>query len=114
MKNKKERRILKISICKAFGLHGELRTDVFNKIEGELFLSNELGLTECDVLTTQGKEVAALVGYQKYALMIIGNMISPLKSQKKGIEWDEVEAYIRSIVEEIAVPITIIKGISKT
>jgi len=102
IKRDRERKVLTTSICKAFGLQGELRTDVFSKIEGEDFLSNEIGLTECQ-LPQHGKEVAALVGYQKYALMIIGNMIAPMKSRNKGKTWSEVLTYIQSIIEEIGV-----------
>lgn len=95
----RERGVLKASICKAFELQGETRRDVFDKTEGEFFLYNELGLTEPEVLPPEGKEVAALVGYQKYALMVIGKMIS----RNIDMKWNGILLHVKSIIEEITV-----------
>ena len=82
-------------------MQGKLRSDVFSKIEGEEFLSNQLGLSNMN-LSLQARKAAALVGYHKCALIIIRNMISPMISQEEGMKWNEVLEYLSLIKNEIS------------
>lgn len=93
----KERRVFKNSLCKAFALNGEQRVDVLKQKEGEEFLAHEIGLSGHLTLPPQGKEICSLVGYQRFALMIVGSMISNRSKQKRSWSWTELLSYVHSV-----------------
>ena len=98
--------MLKTAIGKALAsTDANTCNDIFNKIDGEHFLSQEIGLEgegRDTMLPPIGKEVARLVGYQKFALMMVGNMISPpVKSKRKAMDWSQVLAFVQSIRNEM-------------
>ena len=101
IKEEKERRIFKTSLCKAFALNGEQRVDVLGHEEGEEFFAHEIGHSSHLTLPPQGKEICSLVGYQRFALMIIGNLISSNNKQKKSWTWTEVLSYVQSVRREL-------------
>jgi len=90
----KEQRVMRTSICKAFGLEGQTKTDAYTKEEGERFLANELGVPQ---LPLEGATVAKLVGYQKLAMIMIGTMIVPISRKKRKYTWEEVIAYVQGV-----------------
>ena len=92
------------SLCKAFGLHGEERSDVFDKAGGEEFLAREIGLEQGSNLPPVATEVVELVGYQKFALMMIGGMVAPLGKKKRSWSWDEVRSYVFELRAELCLP----------
>ena len=92
---------MKNSICKAFSLCGYTLSDVLSEEEGIEFLAHEVGLEKKEHLCIQGRQVAALVGYQKFALMLIGGMISPVRKSKKPWTWNRVTKYVETIITEI-------------
>ena len=102
-KKEKERRIFKNTICKAFALNGESRTDAFGIEEGEDFLAHEIGLAGRAFLPVEGKEVCSLVGNQRFALMMVGKMITTKSTQQKALSWNEVLDYIHSIRSELGI-----------
>lgn len=67
------------------------------RTDGEEFLSHEIGQ---ETLCEKGKECASLVNYHKVSLMIIGNMIAPLRSLVKKFNWDEVIHFLQTIRDE--------------
>jgi len=100
-KRQKDRRVLRKSISKGFGLGGEEVEDAFSKEDGEEFLAQEIGFMKAEELEDEGKEVAELVGYQKLALMMIGGMFAPISSKKKKYTWAEIKAHVMEIRAEV-------------
>ncbi len=91
---------LKKMICKAFGVGGEGQVNTFSASEGEEFLATELGL-DTVTIPKEAKEVAALVGYEKYALMIIGALACPVSRKKEAWSWSDIKNHVVRIREEI-------------
>jgi small GTP-binding protein len=100
-KEEKDRRVMKKSLCKAFGKGGEAQEDVFSKEDGEEFLAQETGFMKAEELDAEGCEVAAMVNYQKLALMMVGGMKAPISSKKKKWTWPEIKAYVEGVLAEI-------------
>jgi len=96
----RERRVLKKMICRACGIGGEEKAATFSASEGEEFLATELGLHGSSV-PKEASEIAALVGYEKHALMIIGGMVCPISSKRRAWGWSELKDYVLSIRHEI-------------
>lgn len=68
--------------------------DCFTMEEGLQFLASEIG-EDSGNLSTIAIEVAALVGYQKLALQIVGAMKAPINPKKKQpMEWNEIKAIV--------------------
>ena len=74
--------------------------DVFSPEEGESFLAAEIGVEK---LPPIGVEVAALVGYQKLALQIVGAFIQPISKKKKAISWDECKDIVTELRLELGI-----------
>lgn len=87
-------------MCKAFGVGGEQQVNTFSVSEGEEFLATELGL-DIIMIPKEAKEVAALVGYEKYALMIIGALACPVSRKKEAWSWSDIKNHVLRIREEI-------------
>lgn len=77
--------------------------DFLGKEAGEEFLCNEVGLEHSSELCEEGKQCASLVGYQKLALMMIGNMVTPISKSSKKWSWFQVIDYIEAIRTETIV-----------
>ena len=99
----KERRVLRNSICKAFGVEGESQDgdSSLDKADGEEFLAMEIGYTSSVLLPLQGRIVAELIGYNKVALMIVASMITPKGKNKKIWTWTDVTSHICEIRSDI-------------
>ena len=104
LKAEKDRRVMKKSICKAFGVEGENVVDVFSEEDGYEFLSQEIGFMEASELPEEGRAIAKLVGFQKLALMMCGGMFAPISSKKKKYTWQEIKEYVDEIKSEIQWP----------
>jgi len=50
------------------------------------------------------KEVAAMVGYQKLALQMVGNMKCPISRKKRPWEWSSIKAHIVELRRELGLP----------
>lgn len=84
-------------------MNGEQISDVLGQDEGEDFLAHEIGLSGRLFLPTEGKEVCRLVGYQRFALMIVGNMMTVKPTQyKKSRTWKEILAYVHLVRNELS------------
>lgn len=97
----KERRLFKQSICKAFGLQGESQAEVLDRESGNEYLAQEIGLEHGSDLPTIGLDVAKLVGYHKFALMMVGGMIAPARKTKHHWSWEEVADFVRATRSEL-------------
>ena len=97
----KDRRVMRKSISKAYGVDGEDVEDAFSQEDGEEFLAQEIGFMKAEELEEDGKEVAKLVGYQKLALMMVGGMFAPISSKKKRYTWAEIKSYVLAIRGEV-------------
>lgn len=98
----RERRVLKNTISKVFQSKNEKSTDIFQKDEAEEFLAQEIGLTKSMLLPAEGKEACSLVGFHRFALMIIGSKVCP-KSNQEAWTWETVLSYLRSIRIELKI-----------
>jgi len=97
----KDRRVMKKSLCKAFGKLEEAVEDVFSKEDGEEFLAQELGFMKAEELDDGGRELCVVCGYQKLALMMVGGMKAPISSKKRKWTWPEIKEYVEGILKEI-------------
>lgn len=70
------------------------------KEEAEDFLAHELKLSNRHFLPLQGEIVCSDVGYQRFALMLVGKMINNTNGHRSKT-WDEVLLYIQSIRYEL-------------
>lgn len=102
MQYEKERRILKNSISKAFSNDGEACSDILQKEDAEKFLADEVGLAGPMLLPPEGRIVCSLVGFQRFALMMIGSKIQP-KGGQKPWSWEKVLSFVRSIRDELKI-----------
>ncbi len=94
-KDERVKRVLSSSLCKAFGLQGEEVSEVFDAYDGEDFMAHEVGLAGRKDLPVPAKKLCSLVGYQRFAMMIVGSIVttqnegSPQKSWEDAIEFVE-------------------------
>lgn len=72
--------------------------DVFSVEDGETFLAAEIGV---DKLPPIGVEVAAMIGYQKLALQMVGAFICPISKKKKARSWEEVKQLVSELRLEL-------------
>lgn len=64
---------------------------------GEEFLRNEIGR---ETLCEDAKICASMVKYHKPSLLILGNMILPVRKMAKKYDWSEVLNILKTIEEE--------------
>lgn len=74
--------------------------DTFSEDEGLSFLASEIG-EDVSSLPDIGRKVAAMVGYQRLALQIIGTLKAPVSKKKEPIAWEGIEALIQDIRKEL-------------
>lgn len=74
--------------------------DTFSLEDGETFLAAEIGV---DTLPPIGVEVAAMIGYQKLALQMVGAFIHPISKKKKAMSWDECKALVVELRLELGI-----------
>eukprot|EP00607_Mallomonas_marina_P002939 CAMPEP_0182429730 /NCGR_PEP_ID=MMETSP1167-20130531/33010_1 /TAXON_ID=2988 /ORGANISM="Mallomonas Sp, Strain CCMP3275" /LENGTH=414 /DNA_ID=CAMNT_0024613861 /DNA_START=500 /DNA_END=1741 /DNA_ORIENTATION=+ len=77
--------------------------DLYDKEEGIKFLGGEIGieLTDAD---SEALSVAAMVGYQRLALQMVGTMHTPSSKKKTPMSWKEIIALVESIRSELGLP----------
>lgn len=68
---------------------------------GEEFLAHELCMEDTSCLPQKGKEVAALVGYHKIALMMVSDIFSPRSNHKVPKSWEKIITYVKEIRMEL-------------
>ena len=90
-------------IQKAFDSENRNSSEILKKDEAEEFLAQEIGLIGQESLSEEGKEVAKLVGYQRLALVIIGNMICPTNKLKASKSWVEVMSSVVLMRKELGI-----------
>jgi signal recognition particle receptor subunit beta len=99
-REQKKRNVLKKLLIKAFPAEGEAAQDTFEPEEGLEFLSSELGVARGDICA-DAHQAAKLVGYQKLALQMIGNMKEPVSKKVEPKAWEEILALLVSLREEV-------------
>ncbi|CAN0083149.1 unnamed protein product [Scytosiphon promiscuus] len=100
-KEKKQLQVMRGLLRKAFpDVEGGERQDCFDESEGLEFLAGEVGL-DPDKLDAEGAEVAALVGYQKLALQMVGNMKSPISRKNRARSWEEIRRLVVGLRREV-------------
>ena len=97
---KKERRVYRKVLRKAWPRDGGEPEECFDAAEGAEFIAAELGCA-ADALPPPAAALAALVNYQKLALQMIGNFKNPINLKKRDpMSWDEIDAYVRARYDE--------------
>jgi ADP-ribosylation factor-like protein 13B len=106
----KERKVLKNKIMAAFAdqvdpsllLEGMTTNpeDVYTKDEGEVFLANEIG-EELASLPPIALEIAALIGYQRLALQMVGAFKAPISKKKTPMTWEEIHTLVSELRSEL-------------
>jgi ADP-ribosylation factor-like protein 13B len=107
----KERKVLKNKIASAFietaspeyiaGMQIEAEpSNVFSKQDGLEYMASEIG-EDVPGLSDIARKVAAGVGYQKLALLIIGGLKAPVSKKKTPMDWDEIYALVESLRREL-------------
>ena len=77
-------------------------TDILGKDEAEDFLAHETGLKRT-TLPEEAREAARLVGYQRLALKMISDKISPKRDSTSPQSWGEVIRTVLSIRREFGI-----------
>jgi len=78
--------------------------DVFSIEDGLTFLASEIGVDSWTNLDPMGKEIGALVGYQKLALQIVGALKAPISKQKVPMTWPEIKNLVLELRSELGLP----------
>jgi hypothetical protein len=78
--------------------------DVFTLEEGLAFLAGEIG-EDTEALPPIALEIAALIGYQRLALQLVGALKAPISKKKAPLSWDEIKALIIELREELGLGI---------
>lgn len=105
----KEKKVLMVKIATAF--YNKVSDDIKNNLnlkedpenvftqeEGEEFLLSELGE---ELLEDHAKKDAALTGYHRLALQIIGGLKKPISKKKQPMEWDQIEEILLDIWKQL-------------
>jgi len=112
----RERKVLRSKIAAAFfeQLSPELvaaqqieadPSNIFDEGEGLTFLVAEIGHEgEADTLPAIAKQIAALVGYQRLALQIIGALKAPISKKKTPMSWEEILSLVEELRQELQLP----------
>eukprot|EP00903_Cladosiphon_okamuranus_P018136 g16690.t1 len=104
-KERKQLQVMRGLLRKAFPeTEGVEREDCFDEAEGLEFLASEVGL-EPGELEAEGAEIAALVGYQKLALQMVGNMKSPISRKNRARSWGEIRQLIVDLRREAGIDV---------
>jgi ADP-ribosylation factor-like protein 13B len=77
--------------------------NVFTEDEGVNFLSAEIG-EEVTNLPSIALKIAAMTGYQRLALQIVGALKVPISKKKTPMKWEEIHDVIAEIRTEIGLP----------
>lgn len=72
--------------------------NIFTLEEGEAFLAAEIGE---EVLPALAVQVAAMVGYQRLAMQIIGALKVPISKKKVPMSWDDIYALVADVRKEL-------------
>ena len=110
----RERKVLKNKIACAFydklspevlaTVNAEMDPkDIFDEEEGLTFLAAEIG-EEVSRLPDIAVSIAALAGYQRLALQIIGALKAPINKKKVAMSWEEIHALIVELRKELELP----------
>jgi hypothetical protein len=109
----KDRKVLKLKIAEAFITSVDPTFVVENRVEQDArnLFSEEEGLTflaseieeELQALEPIAKEIAALVGYQKLALTIIGGLKVPVSKKKEPMGWAAILDLVSDIRRELGI-----------
>lgn len=110
----REKRVLKGKIAQAF--HSVLNPDIiqslqvepdeaniFDAEEGLNFLASEIG-EEAANLQPLAIKVAAMVGYQRLALQIVGALKAPISKKKVPMNWNEIFDVVSELRKELLLP----------
>jgi ADP-ribosylation factor-like protein 13B len=81
--------------------------DNFGEVDGLKFLAGEVGV-EVDKLDPIAREVAALIGYQRLPLQMVGALNVPVSKKKTPMEWREIKELIISLRVELGLPPTVV------
>ena len=73
-------------------------------MKGLEFLCAEVGDSSVEAMEPLAKDVAAMVGYQKLALQMVGNMRCPISRKKKAWEWSAIRTHIMELRRELGLP----------
>jgi len=107
----KERMVLRNKIACAFldqfdrsvpGVNVESANpnDLFGDIDGPKFLAGEIGV-EVQNLDPIAAEVAALIGYQRLALQMVGGMNVPVSKKKVPVSWLDIRSLVMELRAEL-------------
>ncbi len=75
----------------------------FDEEEGVKFLAAEIG-EDPAAMSSIGIKIAAMVGYQRLALQIVGALKSPISKKKVPMSWEEIFQVISELREELKLP----------
>jgi small GTP-binding protein len=81
--------------------------DYFGEIDGNKFLAGEIGV-DVEALDPIALEVAALIGYQRLPLQMVGSLNVPISKKKTPMSWHSIRDLIIDIRIELGLPPTII------
>ncbi len=108
----RERKVLKNKIASAFvhsllpevsaamGAEEDLQ-NLFSEEEGLTFLAAEIGEESSSTLPDVAVDIAALVGYQRLALQIIGALKAPISKKKVAMEWGAILTLVQELRAEL-------------
>ena len=110
----RERKVLRNKIASAFvnDLDPTLVADqhieadianIFTEEEGLTFLAAEIG-EEVGMIPIIAKTIAAMVGYQRLALQIVGALKAPISKKKVPMNWEEIFNLIGELRQELNLP----------
>jgi small GTP-binding protein len=110
----REKKVLKSKIASAF--ISQLTTDqvqamqlepdlanIFDEEEGLKFLAAEIGEDPAN-LPPIAIKLAAMVGYQRLALQIVGALKSPISKKKVPMNWNEIYEVVHELRKELLLP----------
>jgi len=113
LRMEKDRKVLKLKIAEAFiaavdpsfvvanSVVQDAR-NIFSEDEGLIFLASEIE-EDAQAMEPIAKEIAALVGYQKLALTIIGGMKVPVSKKKEPLDWAAILDLVSDIRRELGI-----------
>mmetsp|Transcript_9123 Transcript_9123/g.13736 ORF Transcript_9123/g.13736 Transcript_9123/m.13736 type:complete len:517 (+) Transcript_9123:96-1646(+) len=106
----RERKVLRTKILCAFPdkvdksfLTPDMPTepeDVFTQEEGIKFLAAEIG-EEVEALSPEALEVAAMIGYQRLALQMVGALKAPISKKKTPMSWTDIRKIVKELRQEL-------------
>jgi ADP-ribosylation factor-like protein 13B len=103
-RQERDRRVLKEKISQTFLTNNA--TDIFSAQTGLEFLAAEVG-TDVELLAPLGDQAAAMVGYQKLALQMLGAMVAPVGRGRVPVSWQAVVQLVADLRGELGLPQTL-------